>query len=95
MRFYPFEPQAQKHIRKSREYLEEANLKRVEHQAAAEHHRALTIMYAERIGRIEAELSAALQVGSTSSQPAEAADNERVRPTSDSVVMYPSRAALA
>ncbi|CAM3508156.1 hypothetical protein [Polaromonas hydrogenivorans] len=95
MRFYLFEPQAGRHIRKSREYLEEANLSRVEHQAAAEHHRALTAMYAERICRIEAEISAALQASSKSSQPVQAADNESVRPKSDSVVMYPSRSAHA
>ncbi|CAM3606224.1 hypothetical protein [Polaromonas hydrogenivorans] len=95
MRFYLFEPQADRHIRKSREYLEEANLKRVEHQVAAEHHKALTAMYAERISRIEAEISAALQASSKSSQPVQAADSESVRPQSDSVVMYPSRASQA
>ena len=102
MRFYLFEPQADRHIRKSREYLEEANLKRVEHQVAAEHHKALTTMYAERISRIEAEISDALKAHSKSSQPVQAAGNESqatgsesVRPKSDSVVMYPSRASHA
>ena len=95
MRFYLFEPQADRHIRKSREYLEEARVSRVEHQVAAEHHQALTAMYAERISRIEAEISAALQTSSKSSQPVQAADNESVRPQSDSVVMYPSRSAHA
>jgi hypothetical protein len=42
MKFSLFEPPAGRHLRKSREYLEDAKLKRVEHQAAAEHHSALT-----------------------------------------------------
>ena len=72
MRFYLFEPQVDTRIRKSREYLEEAKVRRVEHQVATEHHSALTKMYAERISRIEAEISDALQVRSKSSQPVEA-----------------------
>lgn len=71
MRFNLFERPADAHIRKSREYLEEANLGRVEHQAAAEHHGALARMYAERIARIETEISEALRVLSVSSGPVE------------------------
>ena len=56
MRFYLFERQAEAHIRRSREYLEEANVRRVEHQAAAEHHNALAEMYASRLARIQAEM---------------------------------------
>ena len=95
MRFYLFEPQTDRHIRKSLEYLEEAKVSRVEHQVAAEHHRALTIMYAERISRIKAEISDALQASSKSSHPVQTADSESVRLKSDSVVMYPSRASHA
>ena len=95
MRFYLFEPQTDRHIRKSLEYLEEAKVSRVEHQVAAEHHRALTAMYAQRISRIEAQISEALQASSKSSQPVQAADSESVRPKSDSVVIYPSRASHA
>lgn len=95
MRFYLFEPQLDMHIRKSREYLEEAKVRRVEHQVAAEHHSALTKMYAERITRIEAEISDALQVRSKSSQPVEAIGHESVRQKSDSVMIYPSRASHA
>ena len=95
MKFSIFEPPMARHLLKSREYLEEAKVKRVEHQAAAEHHGALTQLYAERISRIEAEISEALQEGSTSSQPAPAAYDERVRQASDPVVTYPSRVSHA
>ena len=95
MRFYLFERQADAHIRKSREYLEEAKVKRVEHQAAAEHHNALAKMYAVRIARIEAEINEVFQVRLNSSQPVEIAGNESLRMKSDSVVKYPSRASHA
>lgn len=95
MRFYLFERQADAHIRKSREYLEEANVRRVEHQAAAEHHNALANMYAERIVRIEAEIRDTFQVCSNSGPPLEDAGNASVRLKSDSVMIYPSRASHA
>lgn len=88
MRFHLFEQHADAHVRKSREYLEEANLGRVEHQAAAEHHAALAKMYAARIARIEAEISSALQPRSMLTPLPE---EERSRP--DSVVAYPSKSA--
>jgi hypothetical protein len=44
------------HIRRTAVLLEEANMARVEHQAAAEHHHALARMYAERVKRLEREL---------------------------------------
>ena len=44
MRFYRFESHVDTHIRKSKEYLEEAKIRRVEHQVAAERHRALCEM---------------------------------------------------
>lgn len=92
MRFYLFERPADAHIRKSREYLEEANLGRVQHQAAAEHHGALAKMYADRIVRIEAEISDAFQVRSSA---AESASGDEVRVKSDPVMLYPSRASHA
>ncbi len=93
MRFYLFERQADEHIRKSRDYLEEAQVRQVEHQAAAEHHGALAKMYADRITRIEAELSNAFQVRPANAPPVEALTNESLRLKSDSVVNYPSRSA--
>ena len=61
MKFHLFEKNSDAYLRKSREYLEEANLARVEHQAAAEHHAALAKMYTDRIARIEAEIQHALR----------------------------------
>ena len=60
MKFSLFEPPVAKHLRTSREYLEDAKLKRAGHQAAAEHHGALTQLYAERISRLEAHLGKTL-----------------------------------
>lgn len=91
MRFYLFERQADEHIRKSREFLEEAQVRQVEHQAAAEHHGALAKMYAERVARIQVELSEAFQVRATSTPSMETLTNENLRLKSDSVVNYPSR----
>lgn len=95
MRFYLFERGADAHIRKSREYLEEAHVGRVEHQAAAEHHSALAKMYTERIGRIEAEISEAFQLRSMGCQPHDGMDDDGIRLKSDSVLIYPSRASHA
>lgn len=61
MRFQLFEPRPDAHIRKAREYLNEAHLARIEHQVAAEHHLALARMYSERVARLEAEINNALQ----------------------------------
>ena len=93
MRFHLFE-HTEAHVRKSLEYLEEANLAWVEHKAAAEHHSALAKMYAERIVRIEAELNSArqsqpLMARQPAVEPPEAI--ERNKP--ESVVVYPSRTA--
>ena len=89
MRFHLFEHHTDAHVRKSREYLEEANLARVEHQAAAEHHAALAQMYVERIARIEAEINNALQPPRSlvTRQPVEESES----PKAESVVVYPSR----
>jgi len=95
MKFYLFERRADAHIRKSREYLEEANVGRVAHMAAAEHHSALAKMYTERIARIEAEISDAFQLRSINCQPLEVAGDEGIRLKSDSVVLYPSRTSHA
>lgn len=97
MRFYLFERSADAHLRKSREYLEEANLGRVEHQAAAEHHSALARMYADRIARIEAEISNEFHVFPASAEPADekVVSDEGVRVKPDSVVLYSSRASHA
>jgi hypothetical protein len=92
MRFHLF-AHADAHVRKSLEYLEEANLAWVEHKAAAEHHSALAKMYAERIVRIEAEINNARQSQTLMTrQPAEALPDAGERNKAESVVAYPSRA---
>jgi hypothetical protein len=95
MKFSFFEPLIAKHLRKSREYLEDAKLKRVEHEAAAERHRAMTELYAQRIGRIESEISQALQAASSAPPPDLPADGDSVLAASDSVRVYPTRASRA
>ena len=92
MKFHFFEPRAEAHIRKSLEYLAEANLAWVEHQAAAEHHNALAKMYAERIARIETEINNTRQPRSMlTRQSDEETRSDDERPKTDSVVVYPSR----
>lgn len=95
MRFDFFERKIAAHIRKSREYLEEAHVRRVEHQAAAEHHDALCKMYAERIARIEAEIGDVFQLRAGSAQLVTDTASESARLKSDSVLIYPSRASHA
>jgi len=54
--FNIFQPSRNGHLRRIMTLLEEANLARIEHQAAAEHHGALARMYAERAKRLEREV---------------------------------------
>ncbi len=92
MRFRLFAPRAVPHVRKSLDYLEEANLAWVEHQAAAEHHAALAAMYAERIARIELEIKNGHDLRAVPARPSlEAARDEAERPKTESVLVYPSR----
>lgn len=57
MRFDLFSTRADAHIRKAQDYLQEANLARLEHQTAADHHAALASMYAQRVAWLEEELA--------------------------------------
>ncbi|WP_009522261.1 hypothetical protein [Imbroritus primus] len=86
MRFHLFERRLDAHVRKAREYLMEANLARVEHQAAAEHHAALARMYAERVARLEQEVTKALQPISMAGSDARADDDE---PGFGDTVLFP------
>ena len=70
MRFDIFQTRADAHIRKAREYLQQANIARIDHQTAAEHHAALASMYAQRVVWLENELSQA--ENGTASPPARA-----------------------
>ena len=45
MKFSFFESPAERHLRKSRDYLADAKRKRVEHEAASERYRAKTELY--------------------------------------------------
>lgn len=92
MKFHLFEPRTEAHIRKSLDYLEEAKLAWVEHQAAAEHHAALAKMYADRIARIEEEIKNAHPVRPVvTRQLPEDVRDELERPRTESVVVYPTR----
>jgi hypothetical protein len=62
MRFDFFRMRCDAHIWKAREYLQQANLARIEHQTAAEHHAALASMYAQRAVWLEQELANAAAV---------------------------------
>jgi hypothetical protein len=57
MRFDLFHTRVDAHIRKAQEYLQQANVARLEHQVAADHHAALASMYAQRVAWLEQELS--------------------------------------
>lgn len=57
MQFDIFQSRADAHIRKAREYLQQANLARIEHQIAADHHAALANMYKQRATWLEEEIS--------------------------------------
>lgn len=53
--FNPFQFKPEVHLNRVAQLLREANMARVEHEAAAEHHGALARMYAERVARLERE----------------------------------------
>lgn len=57
MRFDIFQTRTDAHVKKGREYLQQANLSRLEHQLAAKHHAALAAMYKQRIAWLEQELA--------------------------------------
>lgn len=63
MRFDFFKTRADAHVWKAREYLQQAQLARIDHQTAAEHHAALASMYAQRAVWLEQELSNAATSG--------------------------------
>lgn len=57
MHFDIFSKRADAHLRSVQEYLQDANLKRIEHQVAAEHHAALAAMYTQRVVWLEQEMT--------------------------------------
>jgi hypothetical protein len=56
MFFNFFQAHATAHFKRAVLMLHEAQMARLEHEAAAEHHGALARMYAERVKRLEAEV---------------------------------------
>jgi hypothetical protein len=60
MHFDIFKKRPDAHIRRAQEYLQQAQLARIEHQTAAEHHGALAEMYAQRALWLEREVAQAL-----------------------------------
>jgi hypothetical protein len=59
MRFDIFRTRTGAHIRRAQEFLQQAQMARIEHQTAAEHHAALAAMYSQRITWLETELAEA------------------------------------
>lgn len=66
MRFDLFQTREDAHIRKAKDYLQQANIARIEHQTAAEHHAALATMYAQRAIWLEQEIADSVTGGMTS-----------------------------
>lgn len=56
MFFQLFRPGSSLHLKRATALLQEAQMARLEHQAAAEHHAALAKMYAERVKRLTGEV---------------------------------------
>ena len=56
MFFNLFSAHPSAHLKRAVLMLHEAQMARLEHEAAAEHHGALARMYAERVQRLEAEV---------------------------------------
>jgi hypothetical protein len=71
-----FRPTHTAYLRRAAALLEEAQMARIEHQAAAEHHSALARMYAERVRRLENELYRQPRNPETHA-PADAATDDR------------------
>ena len=55
MRFDLFHTGVDAHVRKAQQYLQEANVARLEHPVAAETHSGLASMYAERVAWVGRE----------------------------------------
>ncbi|RSZ30626.1 MULTISPECIES: hypothetical protein [unclassified Variovorax] len=72
-----FRPNHTAYLRRAAALLEEAQMARIEHQAAAEHHSALARMYAERVRRLENELYRQPQGAAAHGLVAEGAADDR------------------
>ena len=95
MRFDLFCSRTDAHIRKAQEYLQAANVARIEHHVAAEHHSALALMYAQRVSWLEQELADSRVCFSTSLRGAVAQQTDVSKRGSESVVSLPRSARNA
>lgn len=75
-----FKPRRDEHVKRAEIMLREANMARIEHQAAAEHHAALAQMYAERAARLEHEVYGSRPLPWRDEPALEVAPSEKVRP---------------
>ncbi|WHZ10893.1 MAG: hypothetical protein OJF60_001332 [Burkholderiaceae bacterium] len=89
MRLDLFHPRPEAHVRKAQEYLEEACMARIEHEAAAEHHAALAAMYAQRIARLKQQIADALMPYGAAPALAEPAPAEAPKRAAEPVVSLP------
>ncbi len=90
MRLDLFHTRPEAHVRKAQEYLEEACLARIEHEAAAEHHAALAAMYAQRIARLKQQIADSLMpYGSSSGRLLEPAQADPGKRNPEAVVSLP------
>lgn len=75
-----FKPNPNAYLKRAEQMLHEANMARVEHHAAAEHHGALAQMYADRVMRLEREIYGSKPMPWRDEEPAlEDAASEKVR----------------
>lgn len=72
-----------------RSYLQAANLARIEHHVAAEHHSALALMYAKRVPWLEQELADSIARYSTPLRSSIANQVEGPKRGSESIVTLP------
>lgn len=89
MRFDIFSTRGDAHTRKAQEYLQAANLARIEHHVAAEHHSALAMMYAKRVAWLEQELADSIARYSTPLRSPVSTQVEMSKRGSDSIVTLP------
>jgi len=89
MRFDLFSTREDAHLRKAQEYLQAANVARIEHQVAAEHHSALALMYTHRVAWLEQELSESVTRFSTPLRGAGAIQSDGAKRGPESIVTLP------
>ena len=94
MRFDLFHTRVDAHIRKAQEYLQAANLARIEHQIAADHHFALASMYAQRVAWLEQELSESVSRFSPPFRGVVSVTTEGAKRGAESVVNLPRNATV-